>query len=180
MSQYPELTAAQLKEESGRLKKEYKAIAAKGMKLDLSRGKPDHTQLEISNGLLNALTDTAAIFAEDGTDCGNYGMLEGIPEARRLMAGMLDVNPDEVFVGGNSSLNMMHDCLGIAYLHGLPSSPAPWCKLPRVKWLCPAPGYDRHFMVTEHYGIEMIMVPMTPTGPDMDLVEELVAADSAI
>jgi len=180
MAKLSELSASGLREELAALKKKYEALKAQGLKLDLSRGKPDGEQLDLSRPMLDSVNSKSDLIAADGSDCRNYGAPAGIPEARALMAEMLELKPEEVFVGGNSSLNLMHDCLGIAYLHGTPKSKTPWCKLPKVKFLCPSPGYDRHFSVTEHFGVEMITVPMTPQGPDMDVVEELVASDSAI
>jgi len=180
MQHYTEYTLEQLQAEDARLKKEYEEVKAKGIKLDLSRGKPDSVQLDLSRGMLDCLDSGSSLRAEDGTDCVNYGALAGIPEARRFMADIMDVAPEEVFIGGNSSLNLMHDCMGIAYLFGMVGSETPWSKLPAVKFLCPSPGYDRHFAVSQHFGAELVTVPMTKDGPDMDVVERLVAGDSAI
>ncbi len=175
MALYTEMTKSQLTALLDELKAQYKEAAAKGLKLDMSRGKPGADQLALSMDMLETIGASTLLKAENGLDCRNYGGLEGIPEARGLMAQILDVEPDEVFIGGTSSLNLMHDCMSIAFIHGLPDSKEPWRKLEKVKILCPSPGYDRHFKVSQHFGFEMIAVPMTPDGPDMPVVEELVA-----
>jgi DNA-binding transcriptional MocR family regulator len=130
-------------------------------------------------GILNAVDEESVIYAENGLDTRNYGGMDGIPEAKRLMAGIMDVRPEQVMVYGNSSLNIMYDTVARGMLIGFMGE-TPWCKLDRVKFLCPVPGYDRHFAVTEHFGIEMINIPMTEDGPDMDMVERLVSEDAAI
>lgn len=157
----------------------YENIQAQKLKLDMSRGKPCTDQLNLSVDLLDCLSKTDYKTA-DGTDCRNYGGMDGIPEAKKLFSWMLEANSEEVIIGGNSSLNMMYDLLSRAMLHGLPESEFPWCKLPRVKFLCPSPGYDRHFAICQHLGIEMIIINYLDNGPDMDQVEKLVAADPAI
>ena len=152
---------------------------AKGISLDMSRGKPSSEQLDLSNEMLTHCLDGDHI-SERGVDCRNYGVLDGIYEAKRLFMKMIGVGRWEIIIGGNSSLQMMYDVLAKAMLLGVKDSPKPWCKYEKVKWLCPAPGYDRHFAICEAFGIEMIPVPMLADGPDMDIVEKLVAEDDAI
>ena len=176
---YAELSSDELKAIRKELKKEYRAYQSQDLRLDMSRGKPSLDQLDLSMGLMQVLADGEDLTCEDGTDCRNYGVLDGIPEAKELLAEMGEVSPDEVIIYGNSSLNVMYDTISRSYTHGVMGS-TPWCKLPHVKWLCPVPGYDRHFAITEYFGIEMINIPMTPNGPDMDLVEKLCAEDDAI
>ena len=144
-----------------------------------SRGKPSIDQLDLSMGMLDVLTSDMDLTCEDGTDCRNYGVLDGISEAKELLADMMEVAPDHIIIYGNSSLNVMYDTVSRSMTHGVMGN-TPWCKLDKVKFLCPVPGYDRHFAITEYFGIEMINIPMTPTGPDMDMVEELVASDDSI
>ena len=151
----------------------------KGLKLDMSRGKPSPEQLDLSNEMLTHCLDGDHI-SENGVDCRNYGVLDGIYEAKRLFMKMIGVGRWEIIIGGNSSLQMMYDVLAKAMLLGVKGSEKPWCKLEKVKWLCPAPGYDRHFAICEAFGIEMITVPMLSDGPDMDMIEKLVAEDDSI
>ena len=179
MIPFGEMSKEQLEEQLAQLRQEYEQAAAQGLKLDMSRGKPGTDQLELSMPMLDMLDSRSLLRAQDGTECRNYGALDGIPEAKRLMAGILELAPDQVFVGGVSSLNLMHDCLAMAFAHGVPGSDAPWCRQP-VKFICPAPGYDRHFAVSDHFGFEPLTVPMTENGPDMDAVERLVAQDASI
>jgi DNA-binding transcriptional MocR family regulator len=171
------------KEELLALKKElsaqYKEYQTKDLRLDMSRGKPSTEQLDISMGMMDVLSGNVDLTCEDGTDCRNYGVLDGIKEAKELLADMMEVAPDYILIYGNSSLNVMYDTVSRSMTQGVMGS-TPWCKLDKVKFLCPVPGYDRHFAITEYFGIEMISVPMTPDGPDMDMVEELVASDEAI
>ena len=150
-----------------------------GIKLDMSRGKPSTEQLDLSNEMLTHCLDGDHI-SERGVDCRNYGVLDGIYEAKRLFMKMIGVGRWEIIIGGNSSLQMMYDVLAKAMLLGVKGSEKPWCRLEKVKWLCPAPGYDRHFAICQAFGIEMITVPMLSDGPDMDIVEKLVAEDSSI
>lgn len=165
----------QLKE----LQEQYKAYCAKGLSLNMARGKPASNQLDLSMPMLDMVSSTDEAKAADGTDLRNYGVVDGIPEARELMASMLDDVAENTIVFGNSSLNIMYDTIARCWMFGTLGS-TPWCKLDSVKFLCPVPGYDRHFGVTEEFGIEMIPVPMTDEGPCMDTVEELVANDAAI
>lgn len=150
-----------------------------GISLDMSRGKPSTEQLDLSNEMLTHCLDGDHI-SERGVDCRNYGVLDGIYEAKRLFMSMIGVGRWEIIIGGNSSLQMMYDVLAKAMLLGVKDSPKPWCRCEKVKWLCPAPGYDRHFAICEAFGIEMIPVPMLEDGPDMDIVEKLVSEDEAI
>ncbi|MBO4364837.1 MAG: aminotransferase class I/II-fold pyridoxal phosphate-dependent enzyme, partial [Eggerthellaceae bacterium] len=152
---------------------------AKGLALNMARGKPSSQQLDLSLPLLDALDSSSILEADDGTDCRNYGVLEGLPEAREFMGAMMDENPANVFIYGASSLKMMYDMFAHYYLFGVLDK-TPWCCLEDVKWLCPVPGYDRHFTITEAFGVEMINVPMLDGGPDMDMIEELVAKDRSI
>ncbi len=163
-------------DEQVKLLAEYKA---RGLKLDMSRGKPSPEQLDLTNDMLTHCLDGDHI-SERGVDCRNYGVLDGIYEAKRLFMPMLGIGRYEIIIGGNSSLQLMYDTIAKCMLLGTKDSDKPWCKLERVKWLCPAPGYDRHFAICEGFGIEMIPVPMNSDGPDMDMVEKLVAEDDAI
>lgn len=156
------------------LKNAYEAIKAKGLKLDMSRGKPGPEQLDLTLEMLECVNFRDGYKTENGTDTRNYGLLDGIPEAKKLFADMLEVEPENVIVGGNSSLNMMFDYIATAYAKGICGG-EPWSKQGQVKFLCPAPGYDRHFGVTEYFGLELVTVPMTGEGPDMDEVERLIA-----
>ena len=153
--------------------RDFEACKAKGLKLNMARGKPSREQLDMVSGLLTALSNVEDCFDGD-IDSRNYGELAGLPCARKYWADVLGCQAEQVFVGGAASLNMMFDVVSRAYTHGLLHSPRPWGKEEKVKFLCPAPGYDRHFAIGEFFGAELITVPMTPTGPDMDVVEELV------
>ena len=179
MKPYAELTKEELMELRKVLKAQYREYQGKDLKLDMSRGKPCVEQLDLSMGMMDVLNSDSDLTCEDGTDCRNYGVLDGIREAKELLADMMEVNPDNLIIYGNSSLNVMYDTIARSMTHGVMGS-TPWAKLDKVKFLCPVPGYDRHFAITEYFGIEMINVPMTPTGPNMDMVEELVASDEAI
>lgn len=179
MKPYAEMTKEELLSLRQDLKAQYREFQAKDLKLDMSRGKPCVEQLDLSMGMMDVLSSTSDLTCEDGTDCRNYGVLTGIDETKVLLADMMEVNPSTIIIYGNSSLNVMYDTVSRAMTHGIMGC-TPWCKLDKVKFLCPVPGYDRHFRITEYFGIEMINVPMTPTGPDMDMVEELVSTDPAI
>ena len=152
---------------------EYQDWINQGLKLNMARGKPGRQQLDLVSGLLTALTDPAECF-DDGIDARNYGEIAGLSSARSLFAELLGCLPEQVFVGGNSSLTLMYDTIAKAMTHGLLHSERPWSQQKGLKWLCPAPGYDRHFKITESFGFELITVPMTPEGPDMDVVEHLI------
>ena len=158
---------------------EYKEIQGKGLALDMSRGKPAKVQLDLSEKMLTIISKNEEAVAENGLDCCNYGGPIGIPEARRLMGDLVGVPADNVIICGNASLTIMFDTVSRSMTHGVMGS-TPWAKLDKVKFLCPVPGYDRHFGVTEYFGIDMVNVPMTEDGPDMDLVEKLVSEDASI
>ena len=179
MTAYKDLSKEELLELKSGLEAQFEEVKAKGLKLDMSRGKPSADQLNLSMGMMDTLTSGVDLTCEDGVDCRNYGGLDGIDEAKQLLADMMEVPKDNVIIFGNSSLNVMYDTVARAMTHGIMGS-TPWCKLDKVKFLCPVPGYDRHFAITEHFGIEMINVPMTSTGPDMDMVERLVSSDDSI
>ncbi len=173
-----EMNKEQLLNFKGEVEQAYNDFKAKGLCLNMARGNPCKEQLELSVDMLKTFDDNNFL-TKDGTDVRNYGVLDGIPEAKKLFSDMLGVAMDEVIVFGNSSLNAMYWSIQTAFNKGILGS-TPWSKLDKVKFLCPVPGYDRHFKVTEFFGIEMINVPMTPTGPDMDMVEKLVAEDESI
>ncbi len=181
MKKYSEMSREELREEYSALKKAYKDFQYKALNLDMSRGKPSPEQLDLSMGMMDVLSSSedADMTGEDGVDCRNYGDLEGIPEAKELLADIMEVNPSNIIIYGNSSLNVMYDFISRSYTHGVMGS-TPWCRLPEVKFLCVVPGYDRHFKITEYFGIKMINVPMLATGPDMDMVEKLVSSDDSI
>lgn len=179
MTPYKDLSREELLKEKENLEQQFAEIKAKGLKLDMSRGKPSTAQLNLSMGMMDVLDSNADLVCEEGVDCRNYGVLDGIKEAKELLADMTEVSPDNIIIYGNSSLNVMYDTVARSMTHGVMGS-TPWCKLDKVKFLCPVPGYDRHFKITEHFGIEMINIPMTPEGPDMDMVEKLVSSDPAI
>ncbi len=179
MKSYLEMTHEELQREKEALEEEFQNIKALSLDLNLTRGKPSPHQLDLSMGMYDLISSKSVLRTEAGTDCRNYGSLDGIDEAKRLMAGFMDCEQEQVIVHGNASLSIMYDTIARAMIHGVLGS-APWCSLDRVKFLCPVPGYDRHFAITEYFGIEMINIPMTKTGPDMDLVEKLVREDPAV
>ena len=179
MRSYKEMSREELLQIKEELEKEYAGYQAKGLKLDMSRGKPCREQLEITKDMMDVLSSESDFMSEDGIDCRNYGILDGITEAKRLFAAMSEVSMENMIIYGNSSLNIMYDAVSRAMTHGILGS-TPWLKLDKVKFLCPVPGYDRHFAITEYFGIEMVNIPMTADGPDMDMVEELVSKDDSI
>ena len=177
--QYCEMSKEELLKLKEELDETYKEAQSKGLSLNMSRGKPSATQLNITMDMLDTINSSSDMKSEDGTDCRNYGVLDGIPEAKKLMADMMGTTPDHVIVYGNASLNIMYDQISRAYTHGILGN-TPWCKLDKVKFLCPVPGYDRHFAITERFGIEMINIPMSESGPDMGMVEEYVSKDASV
>ncbi len=179
MVAYNELSREELLNLKGELEKQFSEVKAKGLNLDMSRGKPSAAQLDLAMGMMDVLNSQSDLKCQEGVDCRNYGVLDGIQEAKQLLADMMEVPKDNIVIFGNSSLNVMYDTIARSMTHGVMGS-TPWCKLDKVKFLCPVPGYDRHFAITEHFGIEMINIPMTESGPDMDLVEKLVSEDEAI
>ncbi|MEY8338106.1 aminotransferase class I/II-fold pyridoxal phosphate-dependent enzyme [Lachnospiraceae bacterium 62-35] len=179
MKPYAELTREELKELRKQLAVQYRGMQGRDLKLDMSRGKPSLDQLDLSMGMMDVLSSDDDLTCEDGTDCRNYGVLDGIKEAKELIADMMEVNPDNVILYGNSSLNVMYDAVARSITNGVMGN-TPWGKLDKIKFLCPVPGYDRHFAIMEYFGVDMVTVPMLPTGPDMDIVEKLVAEDEMI
>ena len=179
MTAYKDRSKEELLREKSLLEAQYRDFQGKGLKLDMSRGKPSAAQLDLSMGMMDVLDCFTDLKCEAGIDCRNYGVMDGIPEAKRLLGELIEVPAENIIIYGNSSLNVMFDVVSHAYTHGVMGM-TPWCKLDKVKFLCPVPGYDRHFSITEYFGIEMINVPMTPDGPDMDMVEALVSEDEAI
>ena len=179
MKTYAEMTKEELVALRKDLKAKYHDFQTKDLRLDMSRGKPSADQLDLSMGMMDVLSSDDDLTCEDGTDCRNYGVLTGIDEAKELLADMMEVNPSTIIIYGNSSLNVMYDTVSRAMTHGIMGN-TPWCKLDKVKFLCPVPGYDRHFAITECFGIEMINVPLYEDGPDMDRVEKLVSEDDSI
>lgn len=180
MSEIHALGETELQERLRMLQEKYDGFVQRRLKLDMSRGKPSPEQLQLSMGMLDAVTSADGLLASDGTDTRNYGGLDGIPEAKALFAQILEVSPQEIVIGGSSSLTMMHDAIVRAMLFGVDADSAPWGKLSAVKFLCPSPGYDRHFAICELFGIEMIAIDMFDDGPDMDTVERLAGEDDSI
>lgn len=173
------MSAAELQTKKAELEERYNQFQAQGLKLNMARGKPSVAQLELSMGMLDILNSKSDMHASTGDDCRNYGVPDGLPELRELFAEMMGVDDHNIIVGGNSSLNMMFDAISCAMTHGFAGC-EPWGKQGHLKFLCPSPGYDRHFAITEYFGFELITVPMLPTGPDMDVVEKLVANDASV
>ena len=178
MNLYAQMTPEELQTTLRQLKEEHRGYVAKGLSLNMARGKPSAQQLDLSMPLLDAASAASDLHALDGTDCRNYGVMDGIPEAKELMAQIMDDVPERVCVFGNSSLNIMYDLITHGMLYGFLGN-APWKDAGTIKWICPVPGYDRHFAILEQMGIQMIPVPLNPDGPDMDQVEQL-AADPAV
>ena len=179
MASYQEMSKEELLQEKAALEAEYAKIKEMGLSLDMSRGKPAAEQLDLSMGILDTVDAKSVVKSENGTDLRNYGVLDGIPEAKKLIGDMVGAKPENVIVYGNSSLNIMYDQIARAEIFGICGN-TPWSKLDKVKFLCPVPGYDRHFAITEEFGIEMINIPMTEDGPDMDMVEQYVNNDAAV
>lgn len=179
MKSYTELSKEELLELKKDLSAQYKAFQAKELMLDMSRGKPSKEQLDLSMGMMDVLGSSTDLTCDDGTDCRNYGVLDGIAEAKALIGDMIEVSANHIIIYGNSSLNVMYDTISRSMTHGVMGN-TPWCRLDKIKFLCPVPGYDRHFAITEYFGIEMINISMNDEGPDMDLVEELVSKDPAV
>ena len=173
MATYACRSREELRMEAKKIIARFEGLRQKNLSLDMSRGKPSKAQLDMVSDILTVLNDKEDCIL-NGADSRNYGELAGLPCAREYWADVLGCKPSQTFVGGNASLNLMYDLISRAYTHGLKDSPRPWCKEQRVKFLCPSPGYDRHFRITESFGFELITIPMTPDGPDMDMVEELV------
>ncbi len=171
---YSQMSERELQEQKALLQQRYDEILSRHLALDMSRGKPEKAQLELSEQMLTTLSSNADCYADNGTDCRNYGLVDGIADAKVLFADVLGVCPENIIVGGNSSLNLMYDTMVRCLLYGVNGGNGPWVHNKVNKFLCPAPGYDRHFGICESLGIEMIRVPMTENGPDMDLVEEYV------
>ena len=179
MKAYRELSREELLSLKAELEAAYEKARDRGLKLDMSRGKPAASQLDMGMDFMDILNSGSNMKTEAGLDVRNYGAMDGIPEAKKLMADIMGVSDENVIVFGNSSLAIMYDTISRAMTHGILGN-TPWCKLDKVKFLCPAPGYDRHFAVTAHFGIEMITIPMSPDGPDMDMIEEMVSQDDSI
>ena len=179
MKPYREMSKDELTQQKAELTRQFEDAKKMGLKLDMSRGKPTVAQLDMTMGLMDVLNSDSDMTTMDGVDARNYGLMDGIIEAKHLMADVMSVPAENVIVYGNSSLAIMYDAISRSVTHGVMGS-TPWCKLDQVKFLCPVPGYDRHFAITQHFGIEMILIPMTPDGPDMDLVEKYVNEDPAV
>ena len=173
MTAYPKMTAEERKAEYAEVTREYEELKARGLNLNMARGKPGKAQLDLVSDIFS-LMQKPEDYVSDGVDVRNYGELSGLPAAKRLFAEILGCRPEQVFVGGNASLQLMYDTISKAYTHGLLHSERPWCREPVVMFLCPAPGYDRHFKVTESFGFELVTIPMTDEGPDMDAVEKAI------
>ncbi|NMA79204.1 MAG: aminotransferase class I/II-fold pyridoxal phosphate-dependent enzyme [Clostridiales bacterium] len=179
MKAYAALSNEELITLKRELESEYTEFKNRNLTLDMSRGKPSTDQLDLSKGMLESLKSDDYI-SEDGTDCRNYGILDGIKEAKQMFSQMLDVSTKEIIIGGNSSLNLMYDIIARAMIFGVLDSEKPWGKYDKIKFLAPSPGYDRHFAICEHFGIEMITIELNDDGPDMDRIEELVRTDETI
>ncbi len=179
MTPYSQTATEELKEHLASLKSVYKEYQSMNLQLNMARGKPANDQLDLSMGMMDILSSEDDLTCEDGTDCRNYGVLDGIGEAKQLLGDMMEVPAENIIIYGNSSLNVMYDTVSRSMTHGVMGN-TPWCKLDKVKFLCPVPGYDRHFSITQYFGIDMIPIPMTEYGPDMDLVEKYVSEDETV
>lgn len=179
MKAYNVMTRKELMAQKAELDRQFVEAKGKGLQLDMSRGKPEPAQLDMGMGLLDVLNSESDMKSMEGMDTRNYGLMDGITEAKHLMADVMGVSADSVIVFGNSSLSIMYDMISRSVTHGVMGE-TPWCRLDKVKFLCPVPGYDRHFVITQHFGIEMIPIPMTANGPDMDLVEKYVSKDETV
>ena len=179
MTDFAKLSVSELEAHKKDLQNQYQEFNSKKLDLDITRGKPCAEQLDLASEMLDCIHGDNYKSA-DGIDCRNYGGLDGLPEAKKLFAEFLEVAPEEIIIGGNSSLAIMHDAIVRAILHGTVDSEAPWGKLPKIKFVCPSPGYDRHFFICEYLNIDMIPVEMDGSGPGMDRVEELVSGDDAV
>ncbi len=179
MTSFKDHSSREIEERRAELMARYQEFQSRNLQIDMTRGKPSPEQLDLAADMLTCV-DGQSYQTQDGIDCRNYGGLDGIPEAKQLFARYLEVEPDEIVVGGNASLNIMYDTIIRAMVLGVVDSDVPWGKLPAVKFVCPVPGYDRHFSICESLGIEMIPVPMQADGPDMDAVEEIVAQDESV
>lgn len=180
MSHYHSMTIEELKREKVKVKREYDLYMDKKLSLNMARGKPNKKQLDLSLSMLKSSSDTKDYISKDKVDCRNYGVLDGLDETKELFSQVIDVSKENIFVGGNSSLNLMYDTVARAMTHGMVDSDKPWCKYDEIKFLCITPGYDRHFAICEHFGIKMINIPMLSDGPDMDMIEQLVSNDETI
>ena len=174
------MSKAELEAFKNEAQAKYDEYKARGLALNMARGKPSAEQLDLTEGLLTAVVKSEDCFAADGTDCRNYGVVDGLPETKALFTPMLNVTNDQLIIGGASSLNMMYDTIAKFMLFGVNKDAKPWKDQGKLKWLCPCPGYDRHFLVTESFGFEMVNIPMNSDGPDMDMIEKLVAEDESI
>ncbi|MDO4944960.1 MAG: aminotransferase class I/II-fold pyridoxal phosphate-dependent enzyme [Ruminococcus sp.] len=175
-----EMSKEQLLQFKNEVQAEYDEFKAQGLKLNMARGKPSGEQLDLTSGMLTIVKDGEDCIDDDGTDCRNYGGIDGIPSAKKLFAPMLGVTSDEIIVCGNSSLNIMYDTIAKFMMFGVNKESKPWKDCGKIKWLCPCPGYDRHFFITEKFGFELINIPMKNDGPDMDMIEKLVAEDESV
>ena len=179
MTAYRDMTNEELAALRKELSREYHKFQEKDLHLDMSRGKPSADQLDLSMGMMDVLGSSSDLRCEDGTDCRNYGVLDGISEAKQLLADMMEVPPENIIIYGNSSLNVMYDTIARSYTHGVMGN-TPWCRLDKVKFLCVVPGYDRHFAISAFFGMELISIPMLDDGPDIDMVEQYVNHDPAV
>ncbi|MDD7389528.1 MAG: aminotransferase class I/II-fold pyridoxal phosphate-dependent enzyme [Lachnospiraceae bacterium] len=179
MKTYRNMTRDELLKEKEALEEEYRKVKEKKLNLNMSRGKPSSEQLDLSMPMMDFLNGTSDMLDSEGNDCRNYGVLDGLNDCKELMASLVHTSPENVIIYGNASLSIMYDTISRSITHGVNGS-TPWCRLDQVKFLCPAPGYDRHFAITEFFGIEMITIPMHEDGPDMDMVEQYVNNDPAV